>query len=341
VAGVNDSSICVLSNNSKRAYNRKYLIDEVALKAAYEGGLSMQECAVKFSVPRPTIRNYLIKIGVVSRKKHASLRLLSQSLLSDYESGLTISQCSEKYKVSEASVWNRLRASSVTIRKSGWRKGRKPTTVDVSALVSKYLSGLSIGQCAQLFETSTNTVCRRLANAGVERRGVQPKQGSPFLNGIEKGDGRGYRRVYREKRKLDVILKKAHRESIKKSRRLRRLRDPGFVLTCRMSTAIAGALKAKRTSKNGSSWKQLVPYTVEELRHRLLCTMPDGYTWGDFITGKLHIDHIIPKSVFHYSSASDWDFRRCWALDNLQLLPALDNINKSDNLSEPFQPSLL
>lgn len=33
--------------------------------------------------------------------------------------------------------------------------------------------------------------------------------------------------------------------------------------------------------------------------------------------------------------------RRCWALKNLRLLLAKDNIKKKDKLKKPFQPSLL
>lgn len=35
------------------------------------------------------------------------------------------------------------------------------------------------------------------------------------------------------------------------------------------------------------------------------------------------------------------DFKRCWALKNLQLLPASENVLKGARLDRPFQPSLI
>ncbi len=69
--------------------------------------------------------------------------------------------------------------------------------------------------------------------------------------------------------------------------------------------------------------------------------MPDGYTWDDFLSGALHIDHETPVAVFNFTSPSDYDFKRCWALTNLRLLPALENLKKGAKLRIPFQPSLL
>jgi len=68
--------------------------------------------------------------------------------------------------------------------------------------------------------------------------------------------------------------------------------------------------------------------------------MPKGYCWQDFLEGKLHIDHKIPISAFNFTKSEHIDFKRCWALSNLQLLPARENIIKSNHLSKPFQPAL-
>ena len=120
--------------------------------------------------------------------------------------------------------------------------------------------------------------------------------------------------------------------------RNRRRTDLKVALHDRMSNAIFYAL---RREKAGRSWKTLVDYTLDELVARLNATMPAGYTWDDFLSGELHIDHEIPRAVFNYTSPEDHDFKRCWALSNLQLLPALDNIRKGARLTEPFQPSLI
>ena len=95
-----------------------------------------------------------------------------------------------------------------------------------------------------------------------------------------------------------------------------------------------------RGNKNGRHWEDLVGYTLNDLIKRLKKTLPKGCTWQDYLDGKLHIDHIIPKSVFNYSTSEHIDFGRCWSLNNLRLLPAKENQIKSNHLNGPFQPAL-
>jgi len=107
---------------------------------------------------------------------------------------------------------------------------------------------------------------------------------------------------------------------------------------------IAAAMrKAIRQEKAGRHWEDLVDYSLEDLIKRLKATVPDGYTWeDDFVNGNnvLHIDHITPMSAFNFESAEDMDFKRCFALKNLQLLPAIENMQKSAKIEEPFQPCM-
>ncbi len=110
-----------------------------------------------------------------------------------------------------------------------------------------------------------------------------------------------------------------------------------YKLNQRMNTSIRCSLKG---SKNGVSWKKLVPYTIEELEVHLRGTIPDGYSWSDFLSGGLHIDHITPISAFNFDIPEHIDFKRCWALENLRLLPATENLKKHNKLIKPFQMAL-
>jgi hypothetical protein len=101
-----------------------------------------------------------------------------------------------------------------------------------------------------------------------------------------------------------------------------------------------GIWRSLHKNKNGAHWESLVGYTMGDLKKRLIKTIPKGYTLQDYIKGKLHIDHIIPISAFNYQTAGDLDFKQCWGLKNLQLLPATDNMSKKAKIKEPFQPSL-
>ena len=44
--------------------------------------------------------------------------------------------------------------------------------------------------------------------------------------------------------------------------------------------------------------------------------------------------------VFNFSKPEHPDFKRCWALKNLRLLPAEENRKKGSKLINPFQPAL-
>lgn len=105
-----------------------------------------------------------------------------------------------------------------------------------------------------------------------------------------------------------------------------------------MSGSIYKALKG---NKDGKCTFDILDYTVKDLKKHLRKTMPIGFTWGDYIVGRLHIDHKVPISVFNFEKIEDDDFKKCFALKNLQLLPAFDNMSKSNKLDKPFQPSFV
>jgi len=98
--------------------------------------------------------------------------------------------------------------------------------------------------------------------------------------------------------------------------------------------------KSLNKNKAGRHWEYLVGYTLEDLIKRLKKTMPEGYCWQDVLNGNLQIDHIIPISAYNFTKVTHADFKRCWALSNLQLLPTRENLIKSNKISRPFQPAL-
>ena len=53
-------------------------------------------------------------------------------------------------------------------------------------------------------------------------------------------------------------------------------------------------------------------------------------SWDNY--GEWHIDHILPDSSFYYVSTEDDEFKKCWALSNLQPLWAIDNLKKSNKI---------
>ena len=90
-----------------------------------------------------------------------------------------------------------------------------------------------------------------------------------------------------------------------------------------MSGRISKALKRK---KAGKSWNKLVDYTLEELMNHLEKQFKPGMAWNN--KNKWHIDHKKPISSFNFTSPNDEEFKKCWALKNLQPLWAEENLRK-------------
>ena len=124
-------------------------------------------------------------------------------------------------------------------------------------------------------------------------------------------------RQYREKNK----------EQINKRSRNRRKNDEQYRIRYRLSGNLRRhkrkVLKGIGKTKNVS----ILTYsgcTIEFMQEHLNSTKkPD---WGD----DLHIDHIIPSSLFDHTNEEE--IKKCWNWRNLRYLPAEENLIKGDTL---------
>lgn len=110
--------------------------------------------------------------------------------------------------------------------------------------------------------------------------------------------------------------------------------DSKFNLTVKIFRGINLSI---RKNKKGGSWEKLVGYNLKDLIKRLKSTIPNGYTWQNYLEGKLQMDHIIPISAFNYTKPEHLNFKICWNLKNLRLLPVRENKIKRTSLTKPFQ----
>lgn len=131
-------------------------------------------------------------------------------------------------------------------------------------------------------------------------------------------------RAHDERRKHDPRRIKMTREYAKRKAR-KRTADPEKNLHHRMSQLVRSTL---RSGKAGRTWLSMVPYTVEDLAIHLERQFVDGMTWENM--GQWQIDHILPRSMFSFSSPDDGDFIACWAITNLRPIWARDNREKSN-----------
>jgi hypothetical protein len=144
----------------------------------------------------------------------------------------------------------------------------------------------------------------------------------------------------KKKRQLsEYYLKSKENGMVKvwrKKVREKQMKDPMKKLHRNISSHVYLSIK---NNKNNKSVFSLFEYSLKELMQHLQKLFKPGMTWANY--GNWHIDHKIPVSVFNFTRPEDIDFKRCWALDNLQPMWAKENISKGASLREPFQPSLL
>ena len=120
--------------------------------------------------------------------------------------------------------------------------------------------------------------------------------------------------------------------SYKKYQFDRRKTDGRFRLDRDISRSIRRALKNSITPKE-NHWKIILGYTIRELKTRLISTIPEGYTWQDYLDCRLELDHIKPIRIYKYSKTTHIGFRKAWDLYNLRLLPKKINRIKGGSLN--------
>jgi len=80
-----------------------------------------------------------------------------------------------------------------------------------------------------------------------------------------------------------------------------------------------------------------LPYTLEQLKFHLEELFEPWMSWenhGNYDPNRKtwQIDHIIPQSLLPFDSFTHPNFLKCWALENLRPLDALENIKKGNKL---------
>lgn len=111
----------------------------------------------------------------------------------------------------------------------------------------------------------------------------------------------------------------------------RRLRDPIARITHYTVTRIKNEWPKDKVPKDiqtnlehylGYRMSQLKKALREDVRTRydktLIACFKDGY----------HLDHIQPHSSFASLEIGDVEFQKCWAIENLRLIPSLENLQK-------------
>ena len=132
------------------------------------------------------------------------------------------------------------------------------------------------------------------------------------------------RNYYLENREREI-------EKVIRYQKRQREKNPKYRITNNTRALFSKVLKHQKTSR---TLENRLGYDVSELKEHLLKTIPEGFTWNDFLEGKIILDHIIPVSSFNYTNYEDEEYIKCWNYNNLRLLEPEKNILKGDKLDK-------
>lgn len=113
--------------------------------------------------------------------------------------------------------------------------------------------------------------------------------------------------------------------------------DINYRIKKSMTTSIRQALARLNETKGGASTFKHLPYTPQQLKEHIESQFEDWMSWDNWGQAShdrrtWNIDHIYPHSKLPYTSMTDENFKKCWALENLQPLDAFENIKKSNKI---------
>jgi len=129
-----------------------------------------------------------------------------------------------------------------------------------------------------------------------------------------------YQHDYYEKNSITLIKKKLDFLEYK------RKTDLPYILKLRTRNLFRIRLSQLNHKKN----KPFFKYTNISLDEYILFLQKDPL-WQNYLNNeKIHLDHIIPMSIYDFGNGED--IKRCWNPNNLRLLFAEDNLYKSNKL---------
>lgn len=142
--------------------------------------------------------------------------------------------------------------------------------------------------------------------------------------------------ICKERSKINRLNNVENNRKKRGERKKERMKkDFAFNMREKVSSSIRIYIHKNNGSKNGNSiWKYL-PYSPSELREHLESQFEPWMNWENYGPISLekrmwNIDHIIPQSKLPFDSLDHPNFQKCWALENLRPLNALENIRKGN-----------
>lgn len=147
---------------------------------------------------------------------------------------------------------------------------------------------------------------------------------------------------YKNNKDYDKVYQQANKKRLNFLANIRRKKRYRFDFKYKLNKNVRCLIwQSLKGNKNGRHWESLAGYTLSALKKHLEKLFTEGMTWENYSRNGWTIDHKIPISAFNFTKPEHRDFKRCWALKNLQPMWAKENSSKHNKLTKHFQPSLL
>jgi hypothetical protein len=322
--------------------------------------LAINDKATQGCHPMPPLTNRLpiMEVSLMSKKiipKYPSKVKIEKHMLEELylEKGLSQRECGDVFGVSQTCISNHLKKNGIKTKpyasygfgvgeKNNFY-GKKHSTATIKKLKKHAKNRFAVPENNPMYgRTHTKEAREKIAEG---HRGV------PLSDEHKKKvslAGLGRVKSEETRKKLSVAINKriafgedhwcwrGGNEATLKRRYEKISKTPSLKLNSAISRGIYEGL---RKNKSGIHWEKLVGYTIYDLMDHIEKQFQPGMSWDNYGRMGWHIDHKIPKSAFNFITYDDLDFRRCWALENLQPMWWRENICKGAKLETPFQPS--
>ena len=164
----------------------------------------------------------------------------------------------------------------------------------------------------------------RASSLAIYHRNIQ----DPDFRVARNARQREFSKEYRQRPETRVLVAAAHKRYMSKME---------HHISRRLSFQVWYSLRLvldKSKKKNGKHWQDLVGWSVGQLMPHLESKFTNGMTWENY-GGEAgwQIDHITPRTWFKIQAVGDDEFKKCWALENLQPKWLKDNASKGNRFA--------
>jgi len=132
-------------------------------------------------------------------------------------------------------------------------------------------------------------------------------------------------------RKWMINNPEKNRESQRKSVKKRMRNDPAFRATTNMRKRFGQVMKGVKIG-GSAHYSGMLGCTTEEFNEHMQSMFTPEMTWDNY--GEYWVvDHALPVASFDHTDKKQ--VKRCWHYTNLQPMEAMENIKKSDKITQP------